>query len=87
MIVDKFGNEFTKGAIVKVYHFTGARKRKHYMYKLVLEVLKTKVLFNHIHTLEQGATVSVDFYSSEKECNTMQIVEEPYVNMRDLKIR
>lgn len=32
---DIVGNEIHPGAILKVFHFYGARKRKHFMYKKV----------------------------------------------------
>lgn len=34
---DKHGVEIKPGDLVKVYHFTGARRKKHYMYKWILE--------------------------------------------------
>lgn len=30
---DKTGREIKRGDIVKVYHFTGARRKRYYMYK------------------------------------------------------
>ena len=35
--LDSVGNKIHEGAILRVYHFTGARNRKHYMYKQVGE--------------------------------------------------
>lgn len=32
---DKYGVEIKEFAVLKVFHFTGARKKKHYMYKWV----------------------------------------------------
>jgi nuclear transport factor 2 (NTF2) superfamily protein len=32
---DKHGREIKEFAVLKVFHFTGARKKKHYMYKWV----------------------------------------------------
>ena len=40
MIMDKTGREIKRGDIVKVYHFTGARRRKYYMYKQCLGLRK-----------------------------------------------
>ena len=38
---DKNGRQIERGDIVKVFHFTGARNKRHYMYK---QALGTKVL-------------------------------------------
>lgn len=35
---DKTGRRIMKGDIVKVYHFTGARRNRHYMYKQAMGV-------------------------------------------------
>ena len=32
---DSVGNPITEGCILRIYHFTGARKKRHYMYKQV----------------------------------------------------
>lgn len=33
---DKNGRECRVGDLLKVFHFTGARRKKHYMYKLIM---------------------------------------------------
>ena len=33
MFYDSMGNELIKGDIVRMYHFTGTRNRRHFMYK------------------------------------------------------
>lgn len=38
---DKTGRPLELFDIVKVFHFTGARKKKHYMYKQVIEKIVT----------------------------------------------
>ena len=86
-IVDKFGNEFIEGAIVKVFHFTGARRRKYYMYKLVVGVSNEtgRVSFFHLDTLRLGHIVKCDFILSAKDCSKMQIIEAYYKDCRNLK--
>lgn len=37
---DCVGNEIHQGAILKVFHFIGPRKRKYFMYKQVGEIFK-----------------------------------------------
>lgn len=39
---DKTGRTLELFDIVKVFHFTGARRKKHYMYKQVVEKIVTK---------------------------------------------
>ena len=38
---DKNGRQIERGDVLKVFHFTGARKKRHYMYK---QALGTKTL-------------------------------------------
>jgi hypothetical protein len=38
---DKHGRQIERGDVLKVYHFTGARRKRHYMYK---QVMGTRVL-------------------------------------------
>lgn len=35
---DKFGREIVKGDVVKVFHFIGARRKRHYMYKQAMGI-------------------------------------------------
>lgn len=35
-LLDKNGREIMRGDILKVWHFTGARRKRHYMYKQCL---------------------------------------------------
>lgn len=37
-LLDKNGREIMVGDLLKVYHFTGARKKRHYMYKQVIGI-------------------------------------------------
>lgn len=36
MYLDELGNEIHLNDLLRVYHFTGARKRRHYMYKVAI---------------------------------------------------
>ena len=38
MIKDKIGIPIIKGDVLKFFHFIGSRRKKHYMYKYVLDV-------------------------------------------------
>lgn len=37
---DKTGREILVGDTIKLFHFIGARRKKHYMYKYVSEIVK-----------------------------------------------
>lgn len=37
---DKTGRDIVRGDIVKVYHFTGARRKRYYMYKQALGITR-----------------------------------------------
>jgi hypothetical protein len=37
MTYDKTGREIMQGDVLKVFHFVGARRKRHYMYKQVIE--------------------------------------------------
>lgn len=41
-IYDKTGREILVGDVLKLYHFTGARRKQHYMYKQVTGIRPTK---------------------------------------------
>lgn len=45
---DKKGVPFHVGDIVKVFHFTGARRKRYYMYKQVISVCEKWVKFSHL---------------------------------------
>ncbi len=32
---DKHGKPVSRGAVIKMFHFTGRRRKKHYMYKVI----------------------------------------------------
>lgn len=59
-IYDKTGREIVVGDIVKVYHFTGARRKRHYMYKQAARI-KTLgpndtpyMFFSHLDMTDDG---------------------------------
>lgn len=59
MLTDKRGIPIVRGDIVKVFHFTGARRKRHYMYKQCLgpQLLhpshdKPYMLFSHLNFVE-----------------------------------
>jgi len=82
---DVAGNKYELGAIVRMYHFTGARKRKHFMYKQVTEIDidKRRVGFAHLPIKE---TVKTSFTCSFEEiAKDTVIVQNYYEDGRNLK--
>jgi len=55
---DCVGNDVHLDAILKVYHFTGARRRKHFMYKQVGETVGDLVKIHHLPI----GTIQDDYY-------------------------
>jgi hypothetical protein len=54
-LYDKRGIPFERGDVVKVYHFTGARRKRHYMYKQCLGVWDKhpdRMLFSHLNFID-----------------------------------
>ena len=46
--IDKNGIPILPGDTLKVFHFTGARKRQHFMYKFVESVEGKRLVINHL---------------------------------------
>lgn len=57
-LFDKRGIPFQRGDVVKVFHFTGARRKRHYMYHQCLGVQEigpnatSYVMFSHLNFIE-----------------------------------
>lgn len=45
---DKNGIQILPGDTLKIFHFTGARKKRHYMYKFVEYVDGPRLVINHL---------------------------------------
>lgn len=45
---DSHNNKIKEFDVVKVFHFTGARRKKHYMYKWIRKDSKGKLCFCHL---------------------------------------
>lgn len=46
--IDKNGIQICPGDTLKIFHFTGARKKRHYMYKFVEAVDGKRLVINHL---------------------------------------
>ncbi len=75
MCYDKRGTPIIRGDIVKVFHFTGARRKRHYMYKQCLgeQFLHSShdhkyMFFSHLNFQDDGPyTVSIGKHLSDYE--------------------
>lgn len=63
-MTDCVGNEIHEGAILKVFHFVGARRRKHFMYKLVGSLREDG--YRKIHHLPMNPDAAY-YYKKENE--------------------
>ena len=72
---DKYGREIMRGDIVKVYHYTGARRKRYYIYKQALGV-KTwpsgtgRMMFSHLDFDADG-----HYYEDLKKLRYYEIVQ------------
>jgi hypothetical protein len=81
---DSAGNEFIPGDIVRMFHFTGARKRKHYMYKRFLRyVERYEVTVLLYQSLDDENHYFTDF--GNKLQSDMLIVQRAKYHEKDLK--
>lgn len=72
---DKHGREIMRGDIVKVYHFTGAQRKRHYMYKQALGVKvwpsgTGRMMFSHLDFDAEG-----HYYEDLKKLRDYEIVQ------------
>jgi hypothetical protein len=73
-IFDKNGVAIEPNDVLKVYHFTGARRKKHYMYKLA--VLWKGELYG-AHLTEGTLKPGYPLWTSGPQLHDHEIVESP----------
>ena len=81
---DCVGNEIHEGAILKVFHFVGKRKRKHFMYKQVGPLRN-----NNLREIFHLPLTSGSYYKKEDSILEDSVVVECCCNFHiynDLKI-
>lgn len=67
-LYDASGRQIMRGDVLKVFHFVGARKKRHYMYKQALETVtlgKSQSPYLKISHLD--LTAGMDAYYTEAE--------------------
>lgn len=66
-LLDKNGREIHDNDVIKVFHFEGARRKKHYMYKLVRRTQDGTLWGMHLSKLNPGESrgYSLLFYADK----------------------
>lgn len=78
---DKHGNKLREFDVVKVFHFTGARRKKHYMYKWLRRNEKGELCMKHLDEADArpvplvAVTETVD---GRKVWTTGEVVQTAY---------
>lgn len=54
MATDKDGRRIEPGDVLKVFHFVGARRKRHYMYKQALRYERGRLLISHLNRLDDS---------------------------------
>lgn len=65
MARDKSGRHIHPGDVLKVFHFVGARSKRHYMYQQALRYSKGRLLISHLNRVDDGEAweVGKNYYS------------------------
>lgn len=73
---DKMGREIRPGDLLKVFHFIGARNKKHYMYKIAHSI-NIYLYAAHAHqTYKKGLSLKNSYYLPKKEfLNDYEIID------------
>lgn len=89
-IYDKKGIPVRPGDLIKVYHFTGARKKKHYMYKFVWEYTiaetgKKVLMGNHLEKglKTDGISIHNSYYMTPTGVRSDMEIVQGYNNQGD----
>lgn len=72
-LVDKYGIPIEEGDILKVYHFTGARRKKHYMYKMAV-LWDGKMYGSHLNSV-LGIKLDYPLWTAESDSEDYEIVQ------------
>lgn len=64
MARDKMGRNIEPGDVLKVFHFTGARRKRHFMYQQALRYNKGRLLISHLNRVDDGEwEIGKNYYS------------------------
>jgi hypothetical protein len=79
MATDKDGRRIEPGDVLKVFHYVGARRKRHYMYKQALRYERGRLVISHLNRVDDGEPweIGKNFYTVlESEClNDHEIVQ------------
>lgn len=83
---DKKGQEIQKLDLLKVFHFIGARNKKHYMYKWVGEI-NTQLVCYHLDDSEELFYSLLCHHVDENNiCKDIEIVQSPLTLKKELSL-
>ncbi len=68
---DKNDREIMVGDTLKLFHFIGARRKKHYMYKYVFAIYDGRLRLKHLNVKDEVYTLAMD----GKKLNDYEIVQ------------
>lgn len=52
-VLDKSGRKIVPGDVLKVFHFIGARRKRHYMYKQALRYERGRLAISHLNRIDE----------------------------------
>ena len=52
-MLDKSGRKIMPGDVLKVFHFIGARRKRHYMYKQALRYERGRLVISHLNRIDE----------------------------------
>jgi len=79
---DKTGREILPGDTLKVFHFTGARRKRHYMYKYVKWCNKETMKLSHLNLKKETYSLPMNG-KLLTDCEIVQGYGEDYVPFGD----
>ena len=78
---DKHGKKLRELDVVKVFHFIGARRKRHYLYKWLLRNEKGELCLKHLDELD-ARLVPLDAVTEtvegRKVWTTAEVIQTPY---------
>lgn len=82
-VIDKHGIPIMPGDVLKVFHFVGARNKRHYMYKIAF-LHNGKLRAAHAHMLSYQFTIDIRFLKYSKRFEMERMNEKLKQKCEDL---
>ena len=64
-MLDKTGRKILPGDVLKVFHFIGARRKRHYLYKQALRYERGRLVISHLNRVDDAEpwVIGTNFYT------------------------